>query len=225
MPTLQSVSNFLVPATGSTNAYQLHQEFDTIPTFVDFSQVGLSGIPFRPSGVIIDNTKGTDILSVLINEMSFVISCPAGSALQMPFPAPVGCTANVTGSGEVATVVFVDYPVIPYVFSSASGSNNVNVTGTVGLTDAQLRATPVSILVETSATEQTASLLNVTTAGTVAAGAHSVSFANIGAADATVAGGTLKMNQAVSFEATLQGILGAIAYDATGTELLISEVI
>ena len=112
----QPVSNFLVPATGSTNAYRLTQIFNaTNPLFVDFTIISLDGIPFRPSGVIIDNKNGTTALNVLINEMGLNISCPAGKFMQMPYPAPLNHTANILGDGtNQATVVFVDYPLIPW---------------------------------------------------------------------------------------------------------------
>lgn len=112
---LQSVTNFLVPATGSTNAYVLNQAFAAAPFLQNFNNVALDGIPFRPSGVIIDNTAGTTPLTVLINEIGYNIVCPAGKTLQMPYPAPVGHSANITGDpAHVCTVVFVDYPVIPF---------------------------------------------------------------------------------------------------------------
>lgn len=112
---LQSVTNFLVPATGSTNAFVIHQAFSATPLLQNFNNVELDGIPFRPSGVIIDNTAGTSALTVLINEIGYNIVCAAGKTLQMPYPAPVNHSANITGDpANVATVVFVDYPVIPF---------------------------------------------------------------------------------------------------------------
>jgi len=140
---LQAVSNFLVPATGSTNAYVLKETFSSTPKFVNFDNVELDGIPFRPSGVLIDNSQGANTLTVLINEISFRISCPAGEMVQMPYPAPVNHTANITGNGT-ATVVFVDYPVVP--FTTASGGEIADPLPVSGpLTDAELRAAPVPI--------------------------------------------------------------------------------
>lgn len=112
---LQSVSNYLVPATGSTNAYMVRETFTTDPFTVDFNKIELDGLPFRPYGVIIDNTAGANPLTVIINEMSLALVAAAGKAVHVPFPAPVGCTASITGNG-VATVIFVDYPVIPFIF-------------------------------------------------------------------------------------------------------------
>jgi hypothetical protein len=75
------------------------------------------------------------------------------------------------------------------------------------------------------ATTETASLARVTANGAVAAGARSVSLSNTGAADATVAGATLKPGETVSFAARNQNTLGAIAYTAAGTELVIGKTV
>ena len=75
---------------------------------------------------------------------------------------------------------------------------------------------------------RTPSLLRVTGAGltSVPANARSVSFYNAGNTDASVAGGILKQGEQVSFEAGGQGdLLGAIAYDALTTELVISKIV
>lgn len=242
MTVAQSVSNFLVPATGTTNAYQITQTFSSTPLYVEFSSVGLSGTPFRPSGVIIDNSQGTDSLTILINEMSFKMVCPKGGAMQMPFPAPLNCTANITGAGT-ATVVFVDYPVIPFVFSGAGATGTTAVSIADGddaalgkttdaeETDPTATATAISILKgilagvnATSGGTYAAAITSSTTTGTVAAGTFSVSFNNTGSAAATVAGGSLPAGSIVSFEAPNGGTLDAIAYDGTGTTLLISTL-
>jgi hypothetical protein len=65
-------------------------------------------------------------------------------------------------------------------------------------------------------------ILRVTNAGTITAGKYSTSFANVGSANATVKGVVVKAGETINFDAgTLNNILDAIAYDATGTELLI----
>ena len=116
---VQSVSNFLVPAYGTTNAYPIIANFPAIAnagTLVDFAQIGINGLPFRPSGVLIDNTKGTVAAVVLINEIGFTMQCPAGKFMTMPYPAPLDCTATVWGDPtQPTTVVFVYYPVMPFV--------------------------------------------------------------------------------------------------------------
>lgn len=67
-------------------------------------------------------------------------------------------------------------------------------------------------------------MTTATAAGTVATGARSVSFANSGTADATVAGGSLPAGAAIAWEAPVGAALAAVAYDATGTTLMVAEV-
>jgi len=71
---------------------------------------------------------------------------------------------------------------------------------------------------------RTTALARVTTSGAVASGAKSAGFGNYGNANATVAGGTLAPGESVEFVAPSGDTLGAVAYDATGTVLVIAEV-
>jgi hypothetical protein len=71
----------------------------------------------------------------------------------------------------------------------------------------------------------TAGLINVTGAGTTLAGLYQVSFANIGAANATVAGTTLYPGTSLDYVAPNGGTIDPIAYDATGTTLAIASLI
>lgn len=64
----------------------------------------------------------------------------------------------------------------------------------------------------------------VTTAGAIAAGARSVSIANVGAGDGVVLSAALKAGETVAWSAGDADTLGAIAYDATGAEFLITTV-
>ena len=69
---------------------------------------------------------------------------------------------------------------------------------------------------------RTTNLLRVSTIGTIIAGKYSVSFANVGSANAIVKGVVIKAGETINFDAgTLNNTLDVIAYDATGTELLI----
>lgn len=235
-PVIQSVTNYLVPGTGSPNAYLINQAFSATPYGVDFSQIGLNGLPFRPSGVFIDNSQGAGDLIVLIPEMSFAITCKAGQALMMPYPAPQNHTASITGNGS-ATVIFVDFPLIPYSSAEAGGGGGA-VTIADGAdvalgttTDAAGAASVVGQLKQIStnttpgaAKTFTAAITTVSAAGNVAAGAVSAAFLNSGAAAVTVAGGSLPAGQIVNFEAPAGGTLNAIAYDGTGSTLVISTL-
>jgi hypothetical protein len=58
--------------------------------------------------------------------------------------------------------------------------------------------------------------------GTITAGKRSASFSNVGTTNATIKGVTLKPGETVNFDAgAINNTLDAIAYDATGSELLI----
>lgn len=123
MPDLQQVSafNYLVPASGTTHMVQLSQVFSATPVVADFRQLQLDGQAFIPSGVFIDNTAGTGVLTVLINEVGFSIVVQPGQRLQQMYPAPLSQSASITGQGQ-ATVVFVDFPVIPFLSGIGAGS-------------------------------------------------------------------------------------------------------
>lgn len=78
----------------------------------------------------------------------------------------------------------------------------------------------------TSGDSKTTTIARPTGAGTVAAGANSVSIANVGAANGTVKGVILKPGETVTFDAgAINNTLDAIAYVATGTEFLIITVV
>lgn len=114
---LTTAINYMIPAVGTPRMYFDSRVFDpAIPVKIDFRGITggyWDGQPFRPNGVYIDNSAGTAALTVVINEISFSISCPAGGYLNLPFPAPVDISVSITGTGQ-ATVVFMDTPVMPY---------------------------------------------------------------------------------------------------------------
>lgn len=59
---------------------------------------------------------------------------------------------------------------------------------------------------------------------TIAAGTNSASIANVGTADGTVEGITLKPGETINFDAGGTNTLTSIAFDATGTEFLIITI-
>jgi hypothetical protein len=70
------------------------------------------------------------------------------------------------------------------------------------------------------------SISRPTTASTTSAGLYSLSIANVGAANGTVQGVTLKPGETISFDpGALNNTLQAVSYNATGTEFLIIAVI
>lgn len=103
---------------------------------------------------------------------------------------------------------------------------NLNTQGSKG-TNAQYQRAVIELLKGIlsasgggGGTYLTAGLARVTTSGSTVAGTKSVTFFNSGGANGTVAGTTLEPNEIVTFESD-QGY-NAIAYNATGTEFLIS---
>ena len=70
--------------------------------------------------------------------------------------------------------------------------------------------------------EKTPTMLRAVVGGTVAAGAFSVSFANVGTITETVLGANLEPGETVSFDAgAINNTLGAITYTASATGILL----
>lgn len=103
----------------------------------------------------------------------------------------------------------------------ASAANQLSMITELQQIEAELAG---GIDVSMAAVTVTPNLVRATGAGTIASGARSFSIANLGAADADILGGTnnLKVGEVVNFDAGLNNTYGAVAYDATGTELLIT---
>lgn len=89
-----------------------------------------------------------------------------------------------------------------------------------GITDVLTAITGITINVDPEA--KTTNIVRSSAAGTVSAGKFSASFANVGAANATVKGVTIKPGETINFDAgALNNTLDAIDYDGTGSDLLI----
>jgi hypothetical protein len=108
----------------------------------------------------------------------------------------------------------------------------INSTGSTGLaTEATLLnidSNIADILGNTDATLRTANMFRTTTSGnlsSVVTKIYSVSVSNVGAADGTVLGATLKPGETVNFDASsLNHYFNSFAYIATGTEFIIIYV-
>lgn len=72
--------------------------------------------------------------------------------------------------------------------------------------------------------QKTPVLIRATGAGTVAAGAISVSVYNAGMANGTVLGQTIKPGETLTWSTYPVDTLAAVAYDGTGTELVITKL-
>lgn len=113
---LTTVVNYTVPVNGQGRAATFQDVFTPTPVWIDFRALqgsDLAGTPFRPSGVYIDNTLGTGDLIINFGAIGYRIVCPAASMLNLPYPAPVSEMVSIIGAGQ-ASVIFVDYPVIPF---------------------------------------------------------------------------------------------------------------
>jgi len=127
MADLFSAYNYLVPAAGTVHGYPVSMVFSATPFEVDFRFVELDGDVFTPSGVFVDNSAGTGDLTIRVkNSGGYSVICPAGARLQAQYPAPANQQVEITGLGQ-ATVVFVDFPVIPFQQEGASSLGNVEI--------------------------------------------------------------------------------------------------
>lgn len=118
---VQETSNYLVPSSGGTHCVPVSGTWGAQPAVLDWRQFSESSFPFQPQGVFIDNTQNANPLNIAILPLGWNIVCPAGAQLMTPFPAPAAQTAQVTssGGGGVATMMFVDFPVLPFLSAGA----------------------------------------------------------------------------------------------------------
>lgn len=113
---LQAVTNYLIPPVGIPRCFVHTRTFSAVPDIVDFRTIAggmIDAQPFRPCGLFIDNHLGVGALNVLIVEINYNVHVPAGETLNAQFPAVHNATYSITGDGA-ATVVFADFPVIPF---------------------------------------------------------------------------------------------------------------
>lgn len=93
----------------------------------------------------------------------------------------------------------------------------------------QVEANTIDIVSNTSGTLRIAKMLRVTNSGDLAtlyARIFSVSVANVGLANGTVLGATIKPGEIVNFSAdALNNYFDTFAYNATGTEFIISFIV
>lgn len=115
-----------------------------------------------------------------------------------------------------------------------SGGENVNVASWGGVATSlgqKLKAASVPVTIASdqwAAGSTTLTRTSTATSGTVAAGAYSVTIANVGGSDGTVLTVAIKPGQTLNFNAVADNAaqifkkLPAIAYDGTGTTLLLT---
>lgn len=113
------VNNFMVPATGTPNSVPVQGPFSATPLVIDFRENGLDGSPFVPQGLFADNTTGSAPLVIAIQGMNWSVVVPTGSQLGCQYPAPIGQIVSITGNNAGGSIVFCDFPVLP--FNNAAG--------------------------------------------------------------------------------------------------------
>ena len=143
-------------------------------------------------------------------------------------------TATPTGTQDVNIISTIALPVTDNggsltvdgtVAATQSGTWNINnVSGTISLpTGAATETTLNAVDTKLSSVVVTPSLIRATGAGTISAGAYSFSVANVGLLNGILLGVSIKPGEIISFDAgSLNNTYGAVSYDGTGTELLIT---
>jgi hypothetical protein len=122
---VQGTTNYLVPSSGGTHCVPVAGAWTAQPAVLDWRQFSESSFDFNPQGVFIDNSQNANPLLLTILPIAWNINVPAGAQLMTPFPAPLQQTAQVSssGGGGLATLFFVDFPVLPFQsFASGAGS-------------------------------------------------------------------------------------------------------
>ena len=123
-------TNYLVPAGGTTHAVPFEGVFGATPLVIDWRQFNIDNFPFQPQGVFVDNSAGAgpltiSVLTSLNGSVFWNFTVPAGAAQSGNFPAPNGQATSIVGDGQ-ATVIFVDFPVLP-AGNVVTVGNTVNV--------------------------------------------------------------------------------------------------
>lgn len=125
----------------------------------------------------------------------------------------------ITGETSAGGGGFVNVKVNP----SGALTVEADIQNSVLPTGAATSANQVTTNNLLAANTITPNIIRATASGSIPAGAYSFSVANLGAANGTLLGQTIKPSEIINFDAgSLNNVYGAVAYDATGTELLIT---
>lgn len=245
--------NFLVPAAGQTHVvgYQ-GAPFTGQPYTVDWTNFKVDNFPFQPQGAYIDNTLSTSATTLTIFPINMQITVPAGALWAIHWPTPNGSKTIITSpasvAGDVCTIWFVDYPIVPYQIAPGGGaSTNVTVTGWSATQTVSVQSTPLAAgnlpyqnnltqvgsanitlgqktmansLPVVLASDETPLTVNIApAAGLTYESASSGNVANA-AAVATLAGAVGKSTWVTGFEITASGATAASVVTATLTGIL-----
>lgn len=155
----------------------------------------------------IDNSDGANAVSLITSKTRDRIICPAGAIGYFPFL--LGDDSIITflrADAGLLPIFLINMPMPAFVYYAA-----LSFIGP---------GTPVT---PTSAVRTTA-ISRVTAGATIAAGKQKIGIANTGSANGTVKTVTLQPGEAVEWVANMNDTLDAVAYDATGTEFLITTL-
>lgn len=127
--------------------------------------------------------------------------------------------------GDTQPVSLADVPLATGAATALNQASTLTVLDLINLAISARTRPADAQTIDWMSRQYTPALIRVTVSGTVAAGAHMVSIANMGAVNGTVLGTVLKPSEIIDFEpSNINATLTAIAYDATGTEFLISSL-
>lgn len=109
-----TANNYLVPASGRVHGAKYSNNFGSVTSedVINWGTYKINNFPFIPQGAFINNTEGTDDLTIIIEEIDYKILVPAGIAKQAQFPAIEKSTFTISAQGKVS-IFFVDFPVLP----------------------------------------------------------------------------------------------------------------
>lgn len=119
---VSAATNFLVPSSGGTHAVQVALDLVAgTPNTLDWRQLANADFPFQPQGVFVDNSVGTNPLTIAISSNGggnaiWTAQVKAGDMAGIMFPAPNGQFHTINGAGEV-NLVYVDFPVLPFFYT------------------------------------------------------------------------------------------------------------
>lgn len=204
---VQDTTNYLVPSSGGTHCVPVTAIWTANPAVLDWRQFSESSFPFMPQGVFVDNSQNANPLLIQILPLGWNINIAAGVQLMTPFPAPLAQTAQVSssGGGGTATLMFVDFPVLPFQSSAgAAGGTVVSITGQ------PITVLPANVATAVALSTQPVSNVQLTTPP----GEWTLTNAPAATTQATAtraAGGALVRHVLKSIQASLQAVAAQAA--------------
>lgn len=175
----QKTTNYLIPSSGGTQAVPVIGVFSAQPEVIDWKSYSndVDG-PFSPQGVYIDNSQGAGTLTVNIYNGGnasalgtpfWTVTCVAGARTTENFPAPTGQVVSITGDGQ-ASVIFVNYPVLPEANSVTVQGGSVGISGQPILTNPSVNASGAPYQVQEIPVTSTAVFNNTITGAALSSG-------------------------------------------------------